>query len=394
MIVILKAEGLVGTGHCNVITYHILRRQSQMNAEAPMRKTPPITPSRPVSRTRGLVTASAAALLLAGTPVLAEPPSVVTDITPVHSLVSQVMAGVAEPILLVPPGDSPHGFALRPSQARTLSEADIVIWAGEANTVWLAEALATLAPDARSLPMIEVEGTVLRKLDGGHDHAEDEGGDHAEDHEDADHEDHHEDHASGDHDNGDHAAHDDHDHDHDGHDGHDHAPGSVDPHVWLDPENARVWLPVIADTLAQADPDNAGTYRTNADQAAAELDTLIAHVRETLDGAQGGFVTFHDAYGYFLDRFGMAHGESLSPSDATDPGPARLAALRDEIADEGIECLFTEPQFNPRRAQTLANDLDLRQGVLDPLGVDLTPGPTLYPQLIQGIADSLAVCLK
>ena len=107
-----------------------------------------------------------------------------------------------------------------------------------------------------------------------------------------------------------------------------------------------------------------------------------------------GFITFHDAYQYFENRFDIRARGALSASDAVEPGPARVAALREMVQREGVSCLFAEPQFNPRQVATLAEDLNLRTGTLDPIGAQLEPGPALYGRLVTGIADALMVCLN
>lgn len=342
-----------------------------------------------------------ASLIALAAPAVAEVPRVVTDIAPVHSLVAEVMEGVSTPDLLIEPGASPHHYALKPSEAQMLSEADVVFWMGEADSPWLGETLETLAPDAASVEMLEVPETILLPVRKGetfaaHDHGDGEHG-HEDDDHDHDEDDDHAGHGHADHaEDEDHAAHDGEDHAHadEAHDHDDHAHGAVDPHAWLDPRNGQVWLRHIAEVLAEADPANAVAYRANAEAAAEALVMLDATIAERLDDTPGGFITFHDAYQYFENRFDMhAHG-ALSASDAVEPGPARVAALRDMVKREGIRCLFTEPQFNPRQVATLAEDLNLRTGTLDPIGAQLEPGPQLYPRLITGIADALMVCLN
>ncbi|MEC8667038.1 MAG: zinc ABC transporter substrate-binding protein, partial [Pseudomonadota bacterium] len=102
------------------------------------------------------------ALPLLASPALAEVPQVVTDIPPVHSLAASVMQGVGTPTLLLPPGGSAHGHQMRPSEAAAMSAADLVVWVGEELSPWIADASAKLAPDAASLSLIDVQGTVLR----------------------------------------------------------------------------------------------------------------------------------------------------------------------------------------------------------------------------------------
>ena len=338
---------------------------------------------------RKLFPLSLTATLLAGT-AMAEVPKVVADITPVHSLVARVMEGVGSPALIVQQGASPHEYSLRPSEASALQEADIVFWMGEGLEPWLESAIETLAADANVTELMETDGITLLGFREGalfekHVHG---GGEHHDDH--AEGEDH-------DHDHEEHAEGEDHDHDHEEHaegehhEHHDH--GSHDPHAWLSPGNAATWLNVIAAELSSADPDNAGTYFANAAAARAELDTVSAEVKATLDPVKGGrFIVFHDAYQYFETAYDFPASGSISLSDASDPSPARIAEVQARVRDEGIECILSEPQFNPGLVAAVMEGTKARTTVLDPLGSDLEPGPNLYPQLLRNLATSLAGC--
>ncbi len=332
----------------------------------------------------------AAAALLAAAPALADVPRVAADIAPVHSLVAQVMRGVGAPDLIVTPGASPHGYALRPSQARLLQSADLVVWIGPALTPWLAESLRALAPEARQVELLELPGGVtLGFRDAGQ----------------AAHDDHHHAPAAAEgRDHHGHAAPDhmrDGSHDHDAHHragrddhGHDHGDRGLDPHAWLDPENGRVWLGAIAEELAALDPENGPRYRANAAAAQERLDTVTAEIAALVAPVAAlPFVTFHDAYRYFDARFGLSHAGSVSLGDATDPSPARLKALRDRLQDGDIRCAFREPQFNDRILHAATEGGAVEIAVLDPVGRDLEPGPDLYAGLLRDMAQSLAECL-
>lgn len=296
---------------------------------------------------------------------VAEVPRVVTDIGPVSGLVTIVMNGLGTPERLLPPGASPHEMALRPSQARALSLADVVIWVGPSLTLGLDQQIETLAPDALDLVLQEVPGTVvLAARDTGlfaHDH------------------DAHEDHD----------AHDDpDDHDDDHHDGH---AGGIDPHMWLDPQNATTWLTAIAGALAKADPENAQTYHTNAQSGAAAIAQASAEASKVLsDGSNGPFAAAHDAFQYFENRFGLTVSGALSNADEIPSGPARLAALRDALAARPPACVFAEPGTDLRLVASVAGDTPAVE--LDPLGTSLPQGAELYPALIRDFAQRIAGC--
>ena len=355
---------------------------------------------------------SIAALLMGSTALAsADVPSVAVDIAPVHSLVARVMDGVGTPNLIIPAGASPHEYSLRPSEAQALQDADLVFWMGEDLSPWLENAVDNLAGDAEVTALLEADGTILLDFredalfeahdHGGHDDDHDDhdhGDEHAHDdhdHDDHDHDhDHGDEHAHDDHDHGDEHAHDDHGHDDHDHDDHGHAHGEHDPHAWLSPENAATWLNIIAAELSAADPDNAGAYFANAAAANDELSALNEEVDAILEPVRGGsFVVFHDAYQYFETAYDFPASGAISLGDASDPSPARIAEIQDRIRDEGVDCVLSEPQYNPGLVATVLDGTDASTGVIDPLGSTFEPGAQLYPQVIRAIATTLADCL-
>ena len=345
---------------------------------------------------------------LAAAPAEAEPRGPVraaADIAPVHSLVAMVMRDAGSPALIVPPGASPHGYALRPSQARALQEAEIVFRIGPGLTPWLEEALEDLAGGAVSITLAEVPGishlpirddAMFEAKAAPHVHGKEHGEEHGEAKDD---------HAGhGDHE--DHEGHDDHDGqaDHDGRDGHgdrddhaghDHAPGDDDPHMWLNPDNAVLWLDVIEAALSEADPDRADLYAANADAARARIAAATQAAEAGLAHVHGRpYAVFHDAYAHFEARFDMPALGALALSDGAKPGARHLAALRDKLVEAGARCVFSEPQFPPRLVSAITEGTGIRHADLDPLGAELAPGPALYPALIEAMADAMAGCLK
>jgi len=327
-------------------------------------------------------------LLLSSTALAA--PNVVASIKPVHSLVAAVMAGVGEPTLLVRGSASPHTYALRPSDAGALENADLVFWTGHGLELFLADALTSLSGDATVVELAEAPGiTLLPVREGGafeaHAH-EDEGEgehDHAQGDEHDDHEGAHE-----------HEAEEDHDHDHD-HDDHAHDEhGEGDMHFWLDPQNASLMVDAIAAALSQADPANAQAYAANAEREKAELTALEVELTATLGPvAAKPFLVFHDAYQYFENRFGLEVAGSVTVSPEVVPGAQRIDALRTRVNELGATCVFAEPNFEPAIISAVIEGSSAKAGVLDPEGGALTEGPDLYPQLLRGLAASLVDCL-
>jgi zinc transport system substrate-binding protein len=328
---------------------------------------------------RNLLTLSLATTLIGGG-AHADTPQVAVDIAPVHSLVARVMEGVAVPDLIIQPGASPHEYSLRPSEAAALQASDLVFWVGPGLTPWLADTIETLAQEASVTALSKLDGTVKLEFRESamfevHDHDDHSG---------------HDDHDA----HADHDAHDDHD-DHDGTAGHDeHDHGAYDPHTWLSPKNAMTWLNAIAGQLSAVDPDNAGAYYANAAAGRAEIEVLMGDVTAILDPLRNGrFIVFHDAYQYFEQDFNFPASGALSIGDASDPSPARIAEIRDRIAEQGIDCVLAEPQFNPGLIATVLDGTDAQTGILDPIGSDLEPGSALYPEMIRNLAKALASCM-
>ncbi|WP_224405044.1 metal ABC transporter solute-binding protein, Zn/Mn family [Afifella sp. IM 167] len=287
-------------------------------------------------------------------------PDVVASIKPIHSLVAAVMKDVGTPKLLVEGAASPHTYALRPSGAAALQEADVVFWVGPEIETFLAGPLETLASGAEAVELGEAPGvTYLALREGGtfehHDHGEHEGAAH-------EHEEHEE--------------------------------GETDAHVWLDPANAEAMVREIAATLAEADPANAETYNANAAAVEGRLEALTKELAADLEAVKGKpFIVFHDAFHYLENRFGLEAAGSITVSPEVSPGAQRIREIRQKIQSLGAACVFAEPQFTPKVIGTVTEGTGARSGTLDPLGADLADGPDLYFTLMRRNAEALKACL-
>ena len=310
---------------------------------------------------------------------------VVTSIKPVHSLVSGVMMGVEVPSLIIDGSGSPHTYSLKPSQAQQLQDAKLVFWMGDELEAFLEGPIENIAQSAAAIKLIDAHG--LKKIkfrEGGM--FDDHGHDDHEKHDEHDHEKH------DDHDHEKHAnkEHDDHG-DHDGHDDHGHGHGEFDPHIWLDPENAKEMVKIIRDELIKIDPDGQRQYSVNTAGATLELDNLINSVEKELS-KDISYIVFHDAYQYFENRFGVIPAGALTLNPDVLPGAKQIADIQDVINDKGIKCIFSEPQYNPKIIETIGNDMKISTGVMDPLGAYIDAGPSMYSDLINGIANSIKDC--
>jgi zinc transport system substrate-binding protein len=301
-----------------------------------------------------LAMVTALGLAVAGGAARAEAPVVVASIKPVHALVAQVMEGVGTPVLLVGGGASPHTYAMKPSDARTLERAAAVFWIGPDLETFLVKPLkATGVP---AIALIDAPGLML--LDAR------EGGTWEP-------------------------------HQHGGEEHHDHDAREVNPHVWLDPVNAKAMVAAIAAALAKADPSHAATYAANAAAATRRLDALDADLAATLAPVKSRpFVVFHDAYPYLEERYGLEAVGSITVSPDRRPSAKRLSEIRAKLAGLDAPCVFAEPQFEPTLVDTVIEGTSTRKGVLDPEGASLPEGPDLYDRLMRDNAKALVACLK
>ena len=284
---------------------------------------------------------------------------VVTTIKPLHSLIANVMDGVGEPALIIEGSTSPHSFTLKPSHAKLLEEADIIFWVGESIETFMERPLESIVKNAEVVEFMEVES--INKLKFREESI-------FEDHDD----------------------HDDHD-DHSGHDHHGHAHGEFDAHIWLDPINAKEMVHEIAHELGDLDPANKNKYEANAQATIQALDQLVNDIEKGIN-KDAKFVVFHDAYQYFEERFGVRAAGALTLNTDVLPGAKQIADIQDVIKDRGIKCIFSEPQFNPKIITTIAEDMNIKTGVFDPLGANIDSNKDLYFKLIQNLGNELKGC--
>ncbi|MFC0668521.1 zinc ABC transporter substrate-binding protein [Azotobacter chroococcum] len=291
------------------------------------------------------------ALLLAGCMASAAAEvRLLTSVKPLQLIAAAVQDGAGAPDVLLPPGASPHHYALRPSDVRALREATLFYWIGPDLEAFLPKVL-----DGRRQPSLAVQalpGLQLRHFAG----------------ESA-------------------AGKDEHDYAH--------RPGSLDAHLWLLPANARLIAARMASDLAGADPASAARYQANLAAFEARLDELDRRLKARLEKLAGKpYFVFHEAYDYFEAAYGLDHAGVFSVSPDVQPGARQVAQMRQRLQEAGPTCVFSEPPLQPRLAQTLSAGLPVRLAELDPLGSAVAVGPQGYEQLLERLGEGLAGCLE
>ena len=291
----------------------------------------------------------------------AQTPDVVVSLKPIHSLVAGVMGEAGKPRLLLKGSASPHTYQMRPSDARALAEADLIVWVGEAMETFLHRAVENLGARSRVVTLHEVPGIrLLRNREGGiweEDH-----------HDEEPHVDEHKDH------------------------GHEH--GEFNMHIWLDPANAGRIVDEVAAALTFLDPARSAIWRANAAATRKRIADLHASLQARLTPVRGhAFVVFHDAYQYFERAYGLNSKGAVAVDPARAPSAKRLIELRAALAEHKIRCVFTEPQFEPDLVRTVIEGSDVGTAVLDPIGADTKSGPGAWMEIMRGLGDSMVGCL-
>lgn len=293
------------------------------------------------------------AFLLFATPTHAfAAPRVVVSIAPIHSLVAGVMEGVGQPELLLRSGNSPHNYLLKPSQMRSLKQADVVIWVGENVEGFLTKTVAGLDLDTTIIELMEVEGILtLPSREGGAWKTAN--------------------------------AHSHHHHDH----------NSVDGHLWLDPINAMRMVQVFVAQLSEIDPRNVAVYQANGQRLQQQLNALDQHLAQTLAPIrQMPYLVLHDAYQYFERRYQLSPAGAVMIDAGRKPGARRLKEIRQRANEHNVRCVFSEPQFQDKFLNVVTEKTNITMAVLDPMGTDVTPGKKLYFEVLNGIALGLSNC--
>lgn len=294
-------------------------------------------------------------LLTFAMPANATPPKVAVSIAPLHSLVSAVMQGVTTPTLIIEGGQSPHGGQLKPSAYRSIANADLLIWIGPSFEAGMRKAVAhtndstaviELLSDPGMMRLLARKAGILprgsKPLQG--------------------------------------IAMD---------------PFGIDPHLWLAPDNAIRIVNLVTGKLQVLDPDNAGTYSENARRTIDEIEKTSAQIRTRLSDLKVvPYLVFHDAYQYFEQSFGVYPVAAVTINPERKPGAKSIAAIQKLIIDKNVQCLFSEPQFEPRLLTRLAEASGARIGQLDPLGAEFVAGPSQWFQLVRAMRDALLGCLS
>ena len=282
---------------------------------------------------------------------------VVTTIKPIHSLVAGVMDGLGSPSLIVDGSNSPHNFSLKPSHAKMIEDAEIIFWVGEDLETFMIKSLESIANNATKVSFMDLDNITKLKFKE-ENILEVEG----------------------------------YDDDHDDHDDHyKHADGEFDAHIWLDPKNAIEIVNEIAKTLSLKDPNKKNVYYSNAEKLNHSLNELIKKINLSIN-KDARFIVFHDAYQYFEKRFDVSSAGALILNEEALPSAKKVSEIHKIIKKQNINCIISEPQFNPNIIKSIAQDSSILTRSFDPLGSSFDTNKNLYFEMILSLSNSLKDC--
>ena len=248
---------------------------------------------------------------------------VLTSFYPMYDFACKIGGDCIDVTNMVPSGTEPHDWEPSTNDLKNLEKADVFIYNGADMEPWADDLLVSRSDTLR---VVEAsENVELRTTDGEHEHAHE-------------------------------------------HEGADHHHGDFDPHVWLDPENAKIEMEAIRDALCAADPENSTVFQSNYEKYAAELDSLDAEFREKLAPLPNRtIVVAHEAFGYLCDAYGLTQVgiEGLSPDSEPDPG--RMAEVIDFVREHSISTIFFEELVSPKVAEAIASETGAQAKMLSPL---------------------------
>ena len=299
-----------------------------------------------------------------GTAAQSADAAVVTSLKPLGFIAAAIADGVTETQVLLPDGASEHDYSLRPSDAKRLQNADLVVWIGPEMEAFMDKSTQSI-PDAKKVTIAQLDGVKPLFMKGADDDDDDHGAEGGHDHAHAEKGDAH------------------------------HHHGDYNMHLWLSPEIARLSAVAIHDKLVELMPQSRARLDANLKDFEANLATTDKQVANELASVKGkGYFVFHDAYGYYEKHYGLTPLGHFTVNPEIQPGAQRLHQIRTQLVEQKATCVFAEPQFRPAVVESVARGTTVRMGTLDPLGTNIQLSKESYTAFLTQLATQYASCLK
>ena len=261
---------------------------------------------------------------------------VLVSIKPIAFAVNEIAGNKVKVEQLIPDQASHHDYPLKMSDHKRLHQADLIIWIGPELESFLSRPLGNLSA-TKQLALMNLPNLAWPHTDN----------------------------------------HDDHNH-------------QQDPHLWLNPQNMAVVAQAISQQLGLLDKNNQDIYQRNTQEFIARLNQLDDEIKQKmLPLRDKGFAVYHQAYGHYVDHYGLKQLGFLTLTPERKSGAKHLAALYKSLARDG-QCIFAEPLMDKKKIEQLAKEHQLHLGYLDIMGIDANN----YSQLMLTMADSFSTCLS
>ena len=277
---------------------------------------------------------------------------IITTIKPIHSILLNIVDSDVE--LLLNNNSSPHDFKLKPSDMKKITDSDVLIYIDESIESFIERPLNTLGEDTKTIKILGNADLSLLPIREGGVWEEEDYGDH-----------------------------------------HEHNHGAYDAHIWLGTKNVIKLTKFFVKELSKISPDKKNIYKSNAKEFIKKVSKTNKDLSAKLDSINNEpYIVFHDAYQYFEADYSLNSVGSISLNPDISPTPKRIQEIKTKIEKDNVVCLFREPQFPSRIVQTVIQETNAKEGELDPLGFDLTPGKNLYFELVTNLSKNLHECLS
>ena len=265
---------------------------------------------------------------------------VVTTIRPLHSLLSNLMQGVATPVLLLDSSQSVHHYSLRPSQRSTLSHSDILFWVGENLESFMPRVLNAIPKKVQVVELLNTKGLKLLEPRSNTQH-------------------HH---------------------------------SSFDPHIWLSIDNAISIARKMSASLIRFDPEHQLLYQSNLLQLTNKLLEQKKSISAKFIKPEFNYLVYHDALQYFEEQINIAPIATISTDEEQTPGIRHISKINKIIKNNTINCLIYNTPTLPAIARNLIDNKKILTVHIDPLGQNLKADPDLYFNLLDSITNGYVQC--
>ncbi len=324
----------------------------------------------------------------------AEPGFILSSIKPLQLIAADINQGVIESVSLLPPGASPHAYALRPSQIKKIHAATAIYWVDPLLESFVKKSFNQYADKSFALAALTVKPlatTTAEALD----HTLETPEQHAlhSDEEEA-HSEHEEEHNTDTHLEDEQDA-------HQGHDDHQHSPvihqhkyQGKDLHIWLSPAKALQIAKLMQLNSTKLFPQHSALLAANYQRFEQNINDLDFQLNAQFNTLRGlGFLVFHDGYSRFVEHYQLNQLAAITLNPSKRSGAKHLAQLRDVINEDKPVCIFSEPQFSAASVKTLVRNSAVNIAQLDPLATDINVDKDRYVSFMKHFAQQFIDCL-